>query len=105
MIKILFLLLSLIYVVIGLLSIYQSYKFLNIARYIYGTLLLTLSVFIPLNTTSIDSIWLFIITLCLVMNIEITAFKDHHGDRKRLFLLHWFTAFIILIIVLILFIF
>ncbi|GGB08095.1 hypothetical protein ERX37_06520 [Macrococcus hajekii] len=78
------------YLLIAYLSLYFfNTKLTQIARIIFGIALIIFS-FTWLYGLS-GSLWVILIVICLVINIEITAFKFKINDSKALQILHIFT--------------
>ena len=104
MLILILLLFTLIYLIISYLSIYQLHTMLTQAlRFIMGLMLL---VFLGsmIFTFPLQYWWLLAVLLCLVLNIEITAFKYRVKDKKGVQLLNLMTIFILIIYVILIFI-
>lgn len=97
------LLMLLIYIVIGAATIlnFRSRLF-DIARYISGVAFLLMMVTFSLSLTGADFFIILALALCIVLSVEITAFKESKGDRENLFLVHAFTLTMALVLIIIL---
>lgn len=91
------------YLIISYLSIYQLHTTLTQSlRFIMGLMLIIFlsSLVFGFNT----NVWWLVATLvCLVLNIEITAFKFRINDKKAIRILNYMTIFIVAIFALLLF--
>lgn len=96
-------LMLLIYLVIAFMTILNMRsKVFDLARWISGLLFL-FSLFTFAFTLDGIDFWLIIaISLCLVLSIEITAFKDSKGDKNNLFIIHAFTLTMALVLIIML---
>lgn len=97
------LLMLLIYIVIGAATIItMRSRALDIARYAAGALFLVMLITFSLTLESADMFIVLLLSLCIVLSVEITAFKESKGDRKNLFLVHAFTLTMSLVLIIIL---
>ena len=96
------LLMLLIYIVISAATIlnFRSRAF-DIARYISGAAFLLMIITFSLSLGGTD-IFIVLLSLCIVMSVEITSFKEYKGDRANLFLVHAFTLTMALVLIIIL---
>nr|WP_263314969.1 membrane stabilizing protein MspA [Mammaliicoccus sp. Marseille-Q6498] len=104
MLILILLLFTFIYLIISYLSIYQLHTMLTQAlRFIMGLMLLVFLGSIVFGFAT-HIWWLLAVLVCLVLNIEITAFKKRINDKKAVQLLNYMTIFIVVIYVILLFI-
>ena len=97
------LLMLLIYIVISAATIINlRSRTLDIARYISGAAFLIMMITFSLSLTSPDLYIVLALSLCIVLSVEITAFKVTKGDRANLFLIHAFTLTMALVLIIIL---
>lgn len=79
------------YLLVSYLSIYlYNSKLTMVARVIFGLALILFAAAWLFGAT--HSLWVILLVICLVMNIEITAFKFKLNDIKGLQILHIFTV-------------
>ncbi|MGK9044526.1 membrane stabilizing protein MspA [Mammaliicoccus vitulinus] len=104
MLILILLLFTLIYLIISYLSIFQLHTMLTQAlRFIMGLMLIVFLGSIVIGFAT-QIWWLLAVLVCLVINIEITAFKYRIKDKKAVKLLNYMTIFILVIYVILLFI-
>ncbi|MBL0846413.1 membrane stabilizing protein MspA [Mammaliicoccus fleurettii] len=104
MLILILLLFTFTYLIISYLSIYQLHTMLTQAlRFIMGLMLIVFLGSIVFGF-SIQIWWIVAVLVCLVINIEITAFKYRIKDKKATKLLNYMTIFILIIYVILLFI-
>lgn len=104
MLILILLLFTIIYLIISYLSIYQLHTMLTQAlRFIMGLMLIVFLGSIVFGF-AIQIWWIVAVLVCLVINIEITAFKYRINDKKATKLLNYMTIFILIIYVILLFI-
>lgn len=65
-------------------------KITDILRIIMSILLL-ITVVLTLIQFSMSALWIGLVLLLLIGNVEITAFKNHKGDRKGVTILNLMT--------------
>ncbi|GGI40987.1 membrane stabilizing protein MspA [Mammaliicoccus stepanovicii] len=99
MLILILLLFTLIYLVISYLSIYQLHTTLTqVLRFIMGLMLIVFLGSIIFGFAT-NIWWLVAVLVCLVINIEITAFKYRIHDKKGVTLLNYMTLFILAIFI------
>ncbi|GGI01095.1 MULTISPECIES: membrane stabilizing protein MspA [Mammaliicoccus] len=104
MLILILLLFTLIYLIISYLSIFQLHTMLTQAlRFIMGLMLIVFLGSIVIGFAT-QIWWILAVLVCLVINIEITAFKYRIKDKKAVKLLNYMTIFILVIYVILLFI-
>ena len=97
------LLMLLIYIVISAATILNiRSRILDAARYISGAAFLLMMITFSLSLTGADFFIVLALALCIVLSVEITAFKESKGDRANLFLVHAFTLTMALVLIIIL---
>lgn len=96
-------LMLLIYIVISFLTILTvRSKIFDIARWVSGLAFLICMLAFSSSIEGID-FWLIIaLSLCLVLSVEITAFKESKGDNDNLFIIHAFTLTMTLVLIILL---
>ncbi|WP_323704092.1 membrane stabilizing protein MspA [Mammaliicoccus sp. Dog046] len=103
MLILILLLFTFIYLIISYLSIYQLHTMLTQAlRFIMGLMLVVFLGSIVFGF-AIEIWWILAVLVCLVINIEITAFKYRIEDKKATKLLNYMTIFILIIYIILLF--
>lgn len=104
MLILILLLFTLIYLIISYLSIYQLHSMLTQAlRFIMGLMLIVFLGSIVFSFP-MQSWWILAVLVCLIINIEITAFKYRIKDQKANQLLNYMSIFILIIFIILLFI-
>lgn len=94
------LLMLLIYIVISAATVLNMRsRTLDAARYISGAAFLLMTITFSLSLTSPDIFIVLALALCIVLSVEITAFKEAKGDRANLFLVHAFTLTMALVLI------
>ncbi|MDU0267407.1 membrane stabilizing protein MspA [Mammaliicoccus sciuri] len=104
MLILILLLFTIIYLIISYLSIYQLHTMLTQAlRFIMGLMLIVFLGSIVFSFT-MQTWWILAVLVCLVINVEITAFKYRIKDQKAIQLLNYMSIFILIIFAILLFI-
>lgn len=104
MLILILLLFTIIYLIISYLSIYQLHTMLTQAlRFIMGLMLIVFLGSIVFSF-AMQAWWILAVLVCLVINVEITAFKYRIKDQKAIQLLNYMSIFILIIFAILLFI-
>ncbi|MCJ0955444.1 MULTISPECIES: membrane stabilizing protein MspA [Mammaliicoccus] len=104
MLILILLLFTIIYLIISYLSIYQLHTMLTQAlRFIMGLMLIVFLGSIVFSF-AMQTWWILAVLVCLVINVEITAFKYRIKDQKAIQLLNYMSIFILIIFAILLFI-
>ncbi|QQD86099.1 hypothetical protein JEM45_06450 [Jeotgalicoccus sp. ATCC 8456] len=96
-------LIVLIYIVVSAATIltFRS-KTLDIARLFSGLAFLIMIITTSMSLDGSDIYLTIALAICIVLSVEITAFKEKQGDQKNLFLIHAFTLTMTLVLIIML---
>ncbi len=96
-------LIVLIYIVVSAATIltFRS-KALDIARLFSGLAFLIMIITTSMSLDGSDIYLTIALAICIVLSVEITAFKEKQGDQKNLFLIHAFTLTMTLVLIIML---
>lgn len=96
-------LITLIYIVISALTILTlRSRTLDIARLFSGIAFLIMIITMALSLEGSDIYLTIALAVCIVLSVEITAFKEKQGDQKNLFIIHAFTLTMTLVLIIML---
>lgn len=97
-------LMMLIYLVIGYSTVMiMRSRVLDILRLISGVAFMLMMLIYSLSLVNPSAVIVFVLGLCLMLSVEIAAFKENKNDRDNVFLIYAFTAMFAAVLIIMIF--